>query len=41
MTLLKRMALVIDDDTITKVFYPIFRPDKNAAEVIAWLQRSR
>jgi peroxiredoxin len=41
MTLLKRMALVIDDGTISKVFYPVFPPDKNAAEVIAWLQRSR
>src|SRR5262245_6983660 len=30
MTLLKRMALVIDDGTITKVFYPVFPPDKNA-----------
>ncbi|MGB8586486.1 MAG: peroxiredoxin [Pseudolabrys sp.] len=40
-TELKRMALVIDDSTITKVFYPVFPPDKNAAEVIAWLQRSR
>ncbi len=38
MTLLKRMALVIDDGTITKVFYPVFPPDKNAAEVIAWLR---
>jgi peroxiredoxin len=40
MTLLKRMALVIDDDAITKVFYPVFPPDKNAEEVIAWLQAS-
>ena len=39
MTLLKRMALVIDDGTITKAFYPVFPPDKNAAEVIAWLQK--
>ena len=38
MTLLKRMALVIDDGTIVKVFYPVFPPDKNAAEVIAWLR---
>jgi len=37
MTLLKRMALVIDDGAITKVFYPVFPPDKNAEEVIAWL----
>jgi peroxiredoxin len=41
MTLLKRMALVIDDGVITKVFYPVFPPDKNAAEVVAWLQASR
>jgi len=38
MTLLKRMALVIDDGVITKVFYPVFPPDKNAEEVIAWLR---
>jgi peroxiredoxin len=41
MTLLKRMALVVDDGVITKVFYPVFPPDKNAAEVIAWLQASK
>ena len=38
MTLLKRMAWIIDDGMITKVFYPVFPPDKNAAEVIAWLR---
>jgi peroxiredoxin len=38
MTLLKRMALVIDDGVITKAFYPVFPPDKNAEVVIAWLQ---
>jgi len=41
MILLKRMALVIDDGKITKVFYPVFPPDKNAEDVIAWLQASR
>jgi peroxiredoxin len=41
MTLLKRMALVIDDGAITKVFYPVFPPDKNAEEVVAWLQESK
>lgn len=41
MTLLKRMAWVIDDGRITKVFYPVFPPDKNAEEVIAWLRSSR
>jgi peroxiredoxin len=41
MTLLKRMALVIDNGVVTKVFYPVFPPDKSAAEVIAWIQESR
>ena len=41
MTLLKRVALVIDDGVITKVFYPVFPPDKSAEEVIAWLQASK
>jgi peroxiredoxin/catechol 2,3-dioxygenase-like lactoylglutathione lyase family enzyme len=39
MTLLKRMVFVIDDGVITKVFYPVFPPDKSAAEVVAWLRR--
>jgi peroxiredoxin len=38
MTLLARMALVIEDGKIVKVFYPVFPPDRNAAEVIAWLR---
>jgi peroxiredoxin len=37
MTLLKRFTLVIDDGVIKKVFYPVFPPDRNAADVIAWL----
>jgi len=37
-TLLKRMALVIRDGRIEKVFYPVFPPDKNAEDVIAWLR---
>jgi peroxiredoxin len=41
MTLYKRMALVIDDGTIVKAFYPVFPPDKNAEQVIAWLRNSR
>jgi peroxiredoxin len=41
MTLLKRMALVIDGGTISKAFYPVFPPDKNAEQVIAWIQSSR
>jgi peroxiredoxin len=38
MMLLKRMALVIDDGVIDKVFYPVFPPDQNAADVVAWLR---
>jgi peroxiredoxin len=41
MTLLKRMALVIDNGVITKVFYPVFPPDHSAAQVIAWIQASK
>jgi peroxiredoxin len=41
MTLLKRMALVIDDGIITKAFYPVFPPDQSAAQVIAWIQESK
>ena len=40
MTLLARMALVVEDGTIVKVFYPVFPPDKNAEEVVAWLRGS-
>jgi peroxiredoxin len=41
MTLLKRMAWVIEEGTIMKVFYPVFPPDRNAEEVVAWLRVSR
>ena len=37
MTLLKRFTLVIDDGTVTHIFYPVFPPDQSAADVIAWL----
>ena len=37
MTLLKRFTVVIDDGTVTHVFYPVFPPDQSAADVIAWL----
>jgi peroxiredoxin len=37
LVLLKRMALVIDDGRITKVFYPVFPPDRNAVDALAWL----
>lgn len=41
LTLIKRLALVIDDGRIAKVFYPVFPPDRNAADVHAWLGEHR
>ncbi len=38
MTLYKRMAMVLEDAVIVRVFYPVFPPDKNAADVMAWLR---
>ena len=40
LTLYKRITLVADHGRIVKVFYPVFPPDANAGEVLAWL-RSR
>jgi len=37
MTLIKRITLVIRDGVIIKVFYPVFPPDQNAPDVLAWL----
>jgi peroxiredoxin len=37
MTLLKRLTMVINDGTIEHVFYPVFPPDRNAGDVLAWL----
>lgn len=38
MTLLKRLTFVIDDGKIKHVFYPVFPPDRNASDVVAWLK---
>jgi peroxiredoxin len=38
MTLLKRLTLVLKDGLIEHVFYPVFPPDRNAGDVIAWLK---
>ena len=38
--LYKRLALVAEKGRVVKVFYPVFPPDENAADVLAWL-RSR
>jgi peroxiredoxin len=36
--LYKRVTLVAEACAIAKVFYPVFPPDQNAAEVVAWLE---
>lgn len=38
-TLIKRLSIVARDGTIEKVFYPVFPPDSDAGNVIAWLRR--
>jgi peroxiredoxin len=40
LTLYKRLTLVADESRLVKVFYPVFPPDANAGEVLAYL-RSR
>ena len=40
-TMIKRMAIVADDARIVAVFYPVFPPDRNAADVLAWLDANR
>ena len=39
LVLYKRLALVAEDGRIAKVFYPVFPPDENAADVLDWLRR--
>jgi peroxiredoxin len=38
LTMIKRLALIVDDGRITHVFYPVFPPDRNAGDVLAWLK---
>jgi peroxiredoxin len=40
-TLYKRLALIAENGVIVKVFYPVFPPDRNAADVVAWLGARR
>ncbi|MFH8224003.1 MerR family transcriptional regulator [Streptomyces sp. NPDC018057] len=37
LTLYKRLTLIVKDSLIEHVFYPIFPPDRHAAQVLAWL----
>jgi len=37
-TLYRRVTLVAVRGRIEKVFYPVFPPDRNAADVVDWLE---
>ena len=39
--LIKRLTLIIKDGAICKVFYPVFPPNENADNVIAWLRANK
>jgi peroxiredoxin (alkyl hydroperoxide reductase subunit C) len=39
--LYRRLTLVITEGRIDTVFYPVFPPDRNAGEVLAWLKKNR
>jgi peroxiredoxin len=38
MNLYRRLTFVAEAGRIVKVFYPVFPPDRNAAEVLKWLR---
>jgi peroxiredoxin len=40
LTLIKRLALIVDDGRIAHVFYPVFPPDRNAGDVLEWLKHN-
>jgi len=37
-TLLKRITLILKDTKVVKTFYPVFPPDQDATNVLAWLK---
>jgi peroxiredoxin len=39
MRLIKRLTLIVRDQRIEQVFYPVFPPNESAAQVIGWLER--
>ena len=38
MRLIKRLTLIVKDNRIEHVFYPVFSPDENANQVVVWLR---
>ena len=39
--LIKRLTLILKNGMIKKCFYPVFPPDKNVLEVMAWLSENQ
>ena len=40
LTLYRRLTLIAEAGSIVKAFYPVFPPDRDAADVLAWLAGS-
>jgi len=38
--LYKRVTLIVESGRIRKAFYPVFPPDRNAGDVLAWLRKN-
>ena len=41
LTLYKRLTFVAEEGRIVKLFYPVFPPDRNAQDVLDWLESDR
>ena len=41
MNLIKRLTIIIQDDTIVKSFYPVFPSNSDVHEVLQWLQQHK
>ncbi|MGC2776766.1 MAG: peroxiredoxin [Bradyrhizobium sp.] len=41
LVMIKRLVMIVDDARINHVFYPVFPPDRNAAEVLSWLKANK
>ena len=41
LTLYKRLTFVAEAGRIVKAFYPVFPPDRNATDVLAWLDHQK
>lgn len=40
MTLYRRLTLIAEAGRVVKAFYPVFPPDRDATQVLAWMRRS-